>query len=133
METKKMIVESVSRWGFDKTVELIKGAAEKRNWNIPIIHDLQQSLAMAGKIVNSVKVIEVCKPEFSGKMLEKNNERFVSVMMPCRISVYIKDDGKTYLALINGAALADGLPESVRHLMVAASNEVNEIVDAVVS
>ena len=132
METNQMIIEKVSPWDFEKTVELLTTAAEKRDWKIPAIHDLQQSLAKAGKAVNSVKVLEVCKPEYSGKMLEKNDERIVSVMMPCRISIYLKEDGKTYIALINGAALASGMPETVREVMTAASDEVNEIVDSVI-
>jgi uncharacterized protein (DUF302 family) len=133
METNQMIIEKTSPWDFEKTVELLTGAALKKNWNIPAIHDLQQSLAKAGKTVNSVKVLEICKPEYSGKMLEKNNERIVSVMMPCRISVYLKEDGKTYVAMINGAALAAGMHEKVRDVMTAASDEVNEIVDSVIS
>jgi len=132
METNQMIIERVSPWDFEKTVELLTNAAVKRNWNIPATHDLQQSLAKAGKTVNPVKVLEVCKPEFSGKMLEKNDERIVSVMMPCRISIYLKEDGKTYIALINGAALIAGMPENVREVMTAASDEVNEIVDSVI-
>jgi len=127
-----MIIEKVSQWDFEKTVELLTAAAEKQQWQIPAVHDLQKSLAKAGKTVKSVKVLEVCKPEYSGKMLEKNDERIVSVMMPCRISVYLKDDGKTYVALINVAALAAGMPESVREVMVAASDEVNRIVDSVI-
>jgi len=133
METNQMIIERVSPWDFEKTVELLTGAAEKREWNIPATHDLQQSLAKAGKDVNSVKVIEVCKPEFSGKMLEKNDERIVSVIMPCRISVYLKEDGKTYVAMINGGALVAGMSETVRKVMTKASDEVNEIVDSVIS
>ena len=133
METNQMIIDKVSPWNFEKTVELLTSEAEKRDWKIPAIHDLQQSLAKAGKDVNSVKILEVCKPEFSGKMLEKNDERIVSVMMPCRISIYLKEDGKTYVAMINGAALALGMPETVREVMTAASDEVNEIVDSVVS
>lgn len=132
METNQMIIEKVSPWDFEKTVELLTSEAEKRDWKIPAIHDLQQSLAKAGKAVNSVKILEVCKPEFSGKMLEKNDERIVSVMMPCRISIYLKEDGKTYVAMINGAALASGMPETVREVMTAASDEVNEIVDSVI-
>ncbi len=132
METNQMIIEKVSPWDFEKTVELLTSAAEKRDWKIPAIHDLQQSLAKAGKSVNPVKVLEVCKPEFSGKMLEKNHERIVSVMMPCRISIYLKEDKKTYVAMINGAALASGMPETVREVMTAASDEVNQIVDSVI-
>ena len=133
METNQMIIEKVSPWDFEKTVELLTKAAADKNWNIPATHDLQQSLAKAGKAVNSVKVLEVCKPEYSGKMLEKNDERIVSVMMPCRISIYLKEDGKTYVALINGAGLVAGMPETVRKVMTAAADEVNEIVDSVVS
>lgn len=127
-----MIIEKVSPWDFEKTVELLTAAAEKRDWKIPAIHDLQQSLAKAGKVVLPVKVLEVCKPEYSGKMLEKNDERIVSVMMPCRVSVYLKEDGKTYIALINGSALASNMPETVREVMVTASDEVNDIVDSVI-
>ena len=89
METNQMIIEKVSPWDFEKTVQLLTDAAVKRNWNIPATHDLQMSLAKAGKAVNPVKVLEVCKPEYSGKILEKNDERIVSVMMPCRISIYL--------------------------------------------
>ena len=35
--------------------------------------------------------------------------------------------------MINGAALVAGMPETVRSVMSAASDEVNEIVDSVVS
>jgi len=132
METNQMIIEKVSPWDFEKTVELLTDAAVKRDWNIPATHDLQQSLAKAGTKVNSVKVLEVCKPEYSGKMLEKNDERIVSVMMPCRISIYLKEDKKTYVALINGAALVAGMPETVRKVMTAAADEVNEIVTSVI-
>jgi len=132
METNQMIIEKVSPWDFEKTVELLTNAAIKKNWNIPATHDLQQSLAKAGKAVNPVKVLEVCKPEYSGKMLEKNDERIVSVMMPCRISIYLKEDGKTYVAMIDGAALVAGMPATVRDVMTAASDEVNQIVDSVI-
>jgi uncharacterized protein (DUF302 family) len=133
METNQMIIEKVSPWDFEKTVELLTGAALKKKWNIPATHDLQQSLANSGKTVNSVKVLEICKPVYSGKMLEKNDERIASVLMPCRISVYLKEDSKTYVAMINMAALAVGLPLKVREVMTIASDEVNEIVDSVIS
>lgn len=131
MEARQLIIEKVSPWGFEKTVVLLTEEAERRNWMVPAVHDLQASLAKSGKAVRSVKVIEICKPEYSGQMLEKNDERIISVMMPCRLSVYLKEDDKTYVALINGAALAVGLPENVREVIIAASDEINEIVEAV--
>jgi uncharacterized protein (DUF302 family) len=126
-----MIIEKLSPWEFYKTVELLTIEAAKLNWNIPAVHDLQQSLAKAGKSVAPVKVIEVCKPEYSGKMLEKNDERIISVMMPCRISVYLKEDGKAYIASVNVADLVTGMPETIRTVMLAAGEEVNEIIESV--
>jgi len=132
MQTNKMIIEQLSPYGFDKTIELLTEAAAKKEWQMPAIHDLQNSLAKSGRAVKSVKVIEICKPQFSGQMLEKNDERIVSVMMPCRISVYLKDDDKTYIALLNGSALASGMPDNVKSVMTEASDEVSKIVESVV-
>jgi len=126
-----MIIEKPSRYGFDRTVEKLIAEAERREWKIPFVHDLQQSLAKSGKSVKPVKVIEICKPEYSGQMLERDDERIMSVMMPCRISVYEKDDGKTYVALIDGDKLTDGLPKLVAGILAAASDETIDIVKTV--
>jgi uncharacterized protein (DUF302 family) len=61
-------------------------------------------------------------------MLEKNDERIISVMMPCRISVYEKEDGKAYISLMNTAAMAAGMPASISEVMDAAAAETFEIV-----
>jgi len=126
-----MVIETHSKFDFDKTVEMIIFEAERRDWKVPAVHDLQQSLAKSGKTVNPVKVIEICKPEYSGQMLELNHERIMSVMMPCRISVYIKEDGKTYLALLNGGEMAAGQPGKIAEVMKAASDETFEIIKVV--
>ena len=96
-----------------------------------LLYMICRSLEKSGKEVKPVKVIEICKPRYSGELLELNDERIISVMMPCRISVYEKDDGKTYVALINPGFMASGLPESITAVMSTASDEVFEIVRAV--
>jgi uncharacterized protein (DUF302 family) len=127
MNANQIVVEHKSRFGFEKTMEMIVADAEKREWKIPAVHDLQQSLAKSGKAVRPVRVIEICKPEYSGQMLELNDERIISVMMPCRISVYEKDDGLTYVSLINAGEMASGLPVSIASVMKKASDETFEI------
>ena len=132
MNANQMINEQVSLYDFDTTVEKLLTAAAQKEWNNPATHDLQQSLAKAGKSVKPVKVIEVCKPKYSGLMLEKSDERIVSVMMPCRISVYLKDDGKTYVSQIDGHLLSAGMAQNIAEVMGAAADEVDEIVATVV-
>jgi len=131
MSENKFVIENQSKYNFDKTVDLLIAEAERREWKIPAVHDLQLSLAKSGKTVNPVKVIEICKPAYSGQMLELNDERIMSVMMPCRISVYTKEDGKTYTALVDGAEMAARQPGKIAKIMKAASDETFEIVKTV--
>ena len=127
MKENKIVVEHQSRFTFEKTVKMLVADAEKREWKVPAIHDLQQSLAKSGKDVRPVKVIEICKPKYSGQMLELNDERIISVMMPCRISVYEKEDGLTYVSLINAGEMASGLPSNIASVMKEASDETFQI------
>jgi uncharacterized protein (DUF302 family) len=127
MHEPKIVVEKQSRFEFEKTVEMLVAEAEGREWKVPAVHDLQLSLAKSGKTVNPVKVIEICKPKYSGQMLELNHERIISVMMPCRISVYEKEDGLTYISLINTGEMVSGLPENIARVMKEASAETFEI------
>jgi uncharacterized protein (DUF302 family) len=125
------VIEQKSKFDFGKTVDLLIAEAERRGWKVPFVHDLQQSLAKSGKNVRPVKVIEICKPEYSGQMLELNDERIISVMMPCRISVYEKEGGLTYIGLINAGDLANGLQSTISRVMKEASEETFEIVKSV--
>ena len=127
MTGNQIVVEHQSRFEFEKTVEMLIADAEKREWKVPAVHDLQQSLAKSGKDVRPVKVIEICKPKYSGQMLELNDERIISVMMPCRISVYEKEDGLTYVSLINAGEMASGLPANIARVMKEASDETFQI------
>lgn len=132
MKKSQIVIEQKSKYGFEKTVQILTENAEKREWKVPFIHDLQNSLAKSGKNVRPVKVIEICKPQYSGKMLELNDERIISVMMPCRISVYEKDDGKTYVSLINVEAMSSNLPSNIAAVMKEASDDTLNIVGSVI-
>jgi uncharacterized protein (DUF302 family) len=132
MKSDQFIVEQVSPYDVPTTVGKLIEIAIQKGWQNPATHNLQQSLAKSGKDVRPVQVVEICKPDFSGKMLERNHERIFSVMMPCRISVYEKEDGKAYVALIDTAAMSAGMPEIVAAAMAAASDESFEIVENVI-
>jgi uncharacterized protein (DUF302 family) len=131
MNTNQLIVEQVSPLNVPATVEKIIAAAIRKGWQNPAVHNLQQSLAKSGKEVKPVQVVEICKPDYSGRMLELNDERVVSILMPCRISVYEKSDGKTYVAMLDMAEMTDGLPPTAAEAILDANNESFEIVNSV--
>lgn len=125
---ESLIIEIPSKKSFDETVESILNRAFARNWKNPATHDLQMILRNFGKEVMPVKVIELCRPDYSSKILELNNERSASVFMPCRISVYRKEDGSTWIGLMNAGMMAGMMAPTVAETMIQASDEMIAIV-----
>ena len=132
MISNRFIIEQLSPYDVATTVEKLIEVAGQKEWQNPATHNLQNSLAKSGKNVQPVQVVEICKSDYSGKMLEKSDERIVSIMMPCRISVYQKEDGKTYVALLDMGAMTNGLPEVAAAAIKEASDESFEIVKTVI-
>jgi len=132
MNANQLIIEHESPYDVPTTVEKLISVAALKDWQNPATHNLQQSLYKSGKHVNPVQVVEICKSDYSGHMLEGSDERIVSVMMPCRISVYEKEDGKTYVALLNMGAMSEGLTPTAAKAIRSASDESFEIVKSVI-
>jgi len=128
MEKMNMFLENESRYGFDETVEKIAFGFEDRSWSISFIHDLQNTLKKHGKDVLPIKVLAVCHPKHSSRVLEKDYERIISSMMPCRVSVYEKSDGKTYVSRINAAIMAKPIGGLIESVMTDSAKEVEEVI-----
>lgn len=131
-DTGSMFLENESKYDFDTTVETLKAAVEKNTWKLTAIHDLQKTMETYGADVLPVKVFAVCHPKHSSKILEKDNERIVSCMMPCRISVYKKSDGKTYISRINPAPMAKAFGGIVEQVMTDSANEIEEMLSGII-
>lgn len=107
--SNQLFIERESKLNFTETVEALTKALPTDGWKISVVHDLQDALKKNGKDVLPVKVFEVCNPQYSGKILEADNFRAVSLMMPCRVSVYEKSNGKTYIAVMNSKPMAKSI------------------------
>ncbi|MFC2116086.1 DUF302 domain-containing protein [Bacteroidota bacterium] len=127
-----MMLESESRFDFETTVTTIEQSATANGWSIPTVHDLQKSLAKAGKEINKVKVFAICNPEHSVKILAGDDERIYSNMMPCRVSVYTKSDGKTYVSRLNIPKISKGMPKNVKSVMKIAYRDMEDILAGII-
>ncbi len=113
---------------FETTVSQLEEVVLARGWKIPHVHDLQATMEKFGKEVRSVKVLEICHPDFSYEILSRNEEKIVSSMMPCRISVYEKEDGSVWISRMNSGFMAKPMSPVIRKTMSAAAAEVEEII-----
>jgi len=123
-----MLVEKESRYSFEESVEKLEQSALEKGWKIPTVHDLQNTMNNFGKDVRSAKVFELCHPEHAYEILSRDKERIVMSMMPCRIAVYEKSDGKTYVSWMNTGLVGRMMKGVVPKVMKAASAESEEIV-----
>lgn len=127
-QSMNMFLENESIYGFNETVEKLKVEIENKSWKLSATHDLQQTMKTHGKDVLPVMVFAMCHPKHSSKILEKDDERIVSSMMPCRVSVYEKSDGKTYISRMNPSLMATTFGGLIEQVMTDSATEVEEII-----
>ena len=127
-----VMIENQSQFGFTETIEELSKTILEKGWKITITHDLQETMKKNSKEVLPVKVMELCNSGLAFHILSKDELRSVSPMLPCRISVYEKSDGKTYISRMNAPAFAGMIGGDAAKTIVQAFNEVEEFVKVVV-
>ena len=130
MERPALTLVSASPHDQAATVERLHGAAKKLGWKIPKVFDLQATMRKHGHKVDPVQVLNICKPALASKLLGADAHRRLSVMMPCRISVYTDSKGKTHVSRINTAALAGMMSGKAAEVMSAAGQGLEKVITA---
>lgn len=98
---KMMLHEKESPLGYQETVAHLENVITNSGWIISRKIDLQKSISQYGKTIPQVTIIKICQADYAEKILNTDEAMYVSVMMPCSISVYQKSDGNTYVSTMN--------------------------------
>lgn len=99
--------ERVSPFTVEETVARIQQNVEKagNGWALFGLRYPTRPVEAEGVSVLPVIAIEACSPKYSGPILKDDKVRFLSLLMPCKISVYKKSDGKVYIGTMNAALI----------------------------
>ena len=124
----RFLIESVSKYDFSETVEKLKNHISEDGWKLLHVHDLQQVMRNNGLSVPHVEVFEICYPQYAYRLLSVDNYRIYSNLIPCRISVYEKEDGKTYISRMDIPDFISESNEEVIEVMTLAFNESENII-----
>jgi uncharacterized protein (DUF302 family) len=100
-----MFKKSISKSNFDDTISHILAEVEGLGWKVPHVHDLQGVMKKFGKEIRRTTVVEICKPEIAYPILKNDDTRLVSVLMPCRISVYQATNGEVFVVRMKSGVL----------------------------
>ncbi len=123
-----MLKEEQSKYDFEQSVQVFEASALASGWRISATHDMQNTMANFGKEVLQAKVFEICHPEHAYEILSRDKERIVTSMLPCRVAVCEKSDGKTYVSWMNTGLVGGMMKGVVPKVMKQASKESEAIV-----
>lgn len=126
-----MMKEAESKYNFEQSVEVFEQTAIDMGWKIPTVHDMQKTMDNFGKQVDQMKVFELCHPEHAYEILSRDKERIVSNMMPCRVSIYEKSDGKTYVSWMNTSMMGNMMGGVVAEVMGVASTDSEKMISSI--
>ena len=127
-EAMTILLENESRFGFDESVGKLTELITAKGWKVTVTHDLQETMKKNGKSVLPVKVIELCNPGYAYQILNEDIYRSVSPMLPCRIAVYEKTDGKTYISRMNAPAFAALIGGEAEQTILNAYHDAEEMI-----
>ena len=127
-----MFFENRSKYGFEETINQLTELVPENEWKIIQILDLQETMRKNGKDVLPVKVVEMCKPDYAYQLLSEDSQRIYSNMMPCRVSVYEKSDGNTYISRMNSAMFAEQIGGVMQGVMSNAFDDVEKMIKGMI-
>jgi uncharacterized protein (DUF302 family) len=102
-----MFVERASPFGMEETIARIQHNIQDtgKGWSLSGLRNPARAVQTDGGNTLPVMMIEACSTKYSKPILNDDGVRFLSILMPCKISVYKKQDGKVYIANMNAGLM----------------------------
>ncbi|TVQ15394.1 MAG: DUF302 domain-containing protein [Balneolaceae bacterium] len=127
-----MLVEDETKYDFETTVQVFEEKVKEAGWSILVIHDMQETLTGHGHDVLGVKIFELCSSKYSAEILKLDDERIVAPLMPCRVAIYEKSNGKTYITRMDSELMAKPFGGVINDVMQKAASEIEDVIVQVV-
>lgn len=113
---------------FDEAVAAVQEKAAEKGFRVLHVHDVAATLAEKGFPRDPLKIIEICNAKYASQVLEHDVR--ISLMLPCPISVYVKD-GKTHISTLLPSSMSQFFPEArIEHIAGEVERIVLDIVEA---
>lgn len=127
-----MLTEYPSPFGVEETAARIQAniqTLENRGWKLSGLRNPARAVAVAGSNVPPVLLVEACSTNYSGPLLKEDATRILSILMPCTITVYKKDNGKTYIGIMNSALMGKLFGPKVGAIMAEVAKDQQKFIE----
>ncbi|MDP2792692.1 MAG: DUF302 domain-containing protein [Sulfurisoma sp.] len=114
-----MFHEHLSPFGVEETVARIQQNIQVagKGWALAGLRFPAKAVQADGGNALPVIMVEACSTKYSGPILNEDSVKYLSILMPCKISVYKKNDGKTYIGAMNAGLMGQMFGPLVGEIM----------------
>jgi uncharacterized protein (DUF302 family) len=118
---------------FDATVDALERNSVMNGWEIPQVRNLQNTYIEAGlSDMTRVKILYLCNPEGGYAILQKDEFKAMSVMMPMPVSVYQKNDGSVGISSMNLSMMAEMYSGTVKEVLKKGAEDFEKSLEGIV-
>ena len=128
---RDMFLESESSLKLSETVDAIKAEAGALGWSVLAAHDLAASAAKKGYVIAPITILETCNAKYAVELIKKDETRYVSSLLPCRVSIYETSTGKVIISRLNTTAFGSMMEPAVADILNKAGAEMEGIIERV--
>jgi uncharacterized protein (DUF302 family) len=125
---RDMFIESQSPLNFADTIAAIKAEVGSMGWSVLVAHDMSAILAKKGHTIAPLVILELCSGKYSVALVKKDETRYVSSLIPCRLSVYETSDGKVIISRMNTTVMGAMMEPAVADVMKKAGADLETII-----
>lgn len=124
-----MIREIPSPLDYDATLAQLKTTiSEKPGWHVfTVIDQGREIVAHGGADIGRMSILQFCHGPFASRMFSDETRRRMSVFSPRSISVYEKQDGLAYVAIMNGNLMMKFTPPATRAIIREVARDVKSM------
>ena len=128
-----MLIEHKSPLNYEGTVAALNKVIEKKqDWKVPKIFDFQKNIHDAGHgPIGRVGTVALCNPLYASRILEDDQNRMVTALMPLGIGVYEDQDGQVYISELNVGLLGMMFGGTIADVMADAGKDVKNVITSV--
>lgn len=128
---RAVVSENVSAAGFGATLAALKSQLSADGWSLLAEIDLGERIAKKGKpLPGGLVILELTSGGNTIPLLRDEATRYVAGLMPCSVSVYGLDDGRTVVSRLNTAALGGMMEARVADVMKQSSTRLDASIAA---
>ncbi len=129
----QMFLQTESPKSLPETVETFKEEVAAAGWSILNVTNMAGVLSEQGYTLLPVLIFDVCSGKYSAQILAKDEYRFITPLMPCRVSIYQTSKDKVIIARLNAKSMAPMFSTELAEIMVKSGNELETIIKKTIS